>query len=68
MHKPITKEELMQEAFNNLNAFKRSRALEQVERDRGNHDKASKHKLQQYECIDKLELSLRGINKALRTE
>jgi len=62
----MTTPDLMKEAFDNLNGFKRSRALEQVEREKGHINNASGHKLRQYEYIDKLELSLRAIQKEIR--
>lgn len=63
----MTTPDLMKEAFDNLNGFKRSRALEQVERERGHVNNAAGHKLRQYEYVDKLELSLRAIQKELRS-
>jgi len=62
----MSAEELMHEAFSYLNAFKRARALEQVERQKGNNDKAAMHKLSQYESFDKLELSMRALQKNIR--
>lgn len=64
----MTREDLIKEAFNHLNAFKRSRALEQVEREKMNHDKAMQHRLHQFENVDKLELTLRAIQKNYRIE
>lgn len=62
----MSKEELVKEAFKYINSFKRSRALEQLEKEKGNFDNMNFRKLQQYEMIDKLELSLRAIQKELR--
>lgn len=51
----------IQEAFNALNSFKRHRALKEDRKiDIQYHD------LQMYKMIDKLELSLRAINKMIR--
>lgn len=64
----MSKEELITEAFGNLNAFKRARALEQIERQKGNHERAAMYKLRQYEYIDKLELGLRAIQRETRNQ
>ena len=58
----MSKEDLMQEAFGYLNSFKRHRALIDIKQ----HDKQY-HELQMYKMLDKLELSLRAINKEFRT-
>lgn len=60
----MSTEDLITQAFNNINAFKRHRALELTDplEDR------NKHKLAQYEYIDKLELTLRAIQKKQRIE
>lgn len=57
------KEELITESFGYINSFKRHRALADIKQ----HDK-NYHELQMYKMIDKLELSLRAINKELRDE
>jgi hypothetical protein len=55
------KEDLIQEAFGALNSFKRHRALVDIKA----HDRQY-HELQMYKMVDKIELSLRAINKELR--
>jgi hypothetical protein len=62
----MSKEDLVKEAFKYINSFKRFRALESIEKEKGNYAEANHTKLKQYEMIDKLELSLRAIQKDLR--
>jgi hypothetical protein len=57
----MTKEDLIQEAFGALNSYKRHRALKDIKK----NDK-SYHEIQMYKMIDKIELSLRAINKECR--
>jgi hypothetical protein len=57
----MSKEDLIQEAFGAINSFKRHRALVEIKP----HDK-NYHELQMFKMIDKLELSLRAINKEFR--
>ena len=57
------KEELIQEAFGALNSYKRHRALFEIK----SHDRQY-HELQMYKMFDKIELSLRAINKEIRQE
>ena len=57
----MTKEDLITEAFGALNSFKRHRALADIKPS----DK-SYHTIQMYKMVDKLELSLRAINKEFR--
>jgi hypothetical protein len=59
----MTKQDLMSEAFKNLNAFKRSRALEAVAREKGDSKEAHFQRMRQYETIDRLELSLRALQR-----
>jgi hypothetical protein len=58
----MTKEDLMLEAFGALNSFKRHRALVDIKP----QDKQY-HTIQMYKMFDKLELSLRAINKEFRS-
>jgi type IV secretory pathway VirD2 relaxase len=62
----LTKEDLIREAFYLINGFKRSRALEMIEKEKGNRENSTYQKLKQYELIDRLELSLRAIQKEMR--
>jgi hypothetical protein len=57
----MTKEDLITEAFGALNSFKRHRALVDIKP----QDKQY-HTIQMYKMFDKLELSLRAINKEFR--
>lgn len=53
--------DLIQEAFGELNSYKRHRALREIKvNDRQYHD------LQMFKMIDKIELVLRAINKEVR--
>jgi flavoprotein len=59
----MTKEDLISEAFGALNSFKRHRALKEIKpltSDRQYHE------LQMFKMFDKLELSLRAIQKEIR--
>lgn len=60
----MSEQDLIQEAFYLINAFKRHRALEQIERRKGGEYQY--HQLKQYQTLDELELSLRAIQKAWR--
>ena len=62
----MTEQDLVTKAFSYLNAYKRHRALTQINRLEGNRDQANFHELKQYQFIDSLELSLRAIQKGLR--
>lgn len=53
--------ELIQEGFSYLNSFKRHRALREIKTNDTQYNE-----LQMYKMIDKLELTLRAINKELR--
>lgn len=59
----MSKEDLIQEAFGYLNSFKRHRALVDIKQ----HDRQY-HELQMFKMVDKLELSLRAINKEFRED
>lgn len=58
--------DLIKIAFKNLNAFKRVRALENIEKGNKDYNKAQYYKLRQYELIDELELALRAIQSGQR--
>ena len=66
METTLSNQELVKKAFTYLNAFKRHRALEQINRQDGNHDQGNYHELKAYQLFDNLELSLRAIQKGLR--
>lgn len=59
----MSKAELVQQAFNALNNFKRHRALAELY-----PSERQLHELQMYKMIDHLELALRAINKEVREE
>lgn len=59
----MSKAELVQQAFNALNNFKRHRALAELY-----PNEKQFHELQMYKMIDHLELALRAINKDIREE
>lgn len=56
---------LMKQCFDNLNSFKRALTLEEIERDKGNTEKAMQHELMKYRMLARLELSLRGLQSEL---
>lgn len=56
---------LMKQCFENLNNLKRSMTLEEIERDKGNIDKAMQHELMKYRMLARLELSMRGLQNEL---
>lgn len=58
----MTKEDLISEAFYAINSFKRHRALVDIKTNDRHYNE-----LQMYKQIDKLELSLRAIQKEMRT-
>lgn len=59
--KEMTALDLIQEAFGALNSYKRHRALKEIKvNDRQYHE------LQMYKMFDKIELSMRAIQKELR--
>lgn len=57
----MTKEDLIGEAFTLLNSYKRHRALKEIKPQEKQY-----HELQMYKTMDRLELSLRAIQKELR--
>jgi hypothetical protein len=59
---------MVKQTFKHLNSFKRFRALEEIERNKGNIDQADKMELMQYKTIDALELSLRGLQRELNRQ
>lgn len=59
-------EHLIKQAFRHLNAYKRFRALEQNEREKGNHESADRLELNKYRATDQLELTLRGLQTEIR--
>lgn len=59
----MTKEDLFQEAFNSINAFKRHRVKAEIERRNKDMNKAQYHELKQYKEIDHLELLLRALQR-----
>lgn len=59
----MTKQDLIQEAFEYANSFKRHRALAEIKKEDKNY-----HQLQMYKMFDNLELTLRAINKSLRED
>jgi hypothetical protein len=61
-------QDLISEAFKYLNGYKRARALEQIERDKGETQRTVFRRVEQYELIDKLELTLRAIQRQIREE
>lgn len=59
-----TRQDLIKEAFNQLNDYKRHRAKTNIARAKEkNEDKAQYHELRQYKAIDELELALRAIQR-----
>lgn len=58
----MDKHELIQQAFNAINNFKRHRALMEIKL----YQEKPYHELQMYKMIDQLELALRAINKDIR--
>jgi hypothetical protein len=64
----MTNLELVQQCFYHLNTFKRHRALANIKRNEGEHDKANFHELKEYQFLDNLELGLRAIQKSLYDE
>jgi hypothetical protein len=58
-----TRQDLIKEAFNQLNSYKRHRAKTGIARKEKNEDKAQYHELRQYRAIDELELALRAIQR-----
>jgi hypothetical protein len=58
----VTKQDLIKEAFDQLNRFKRHRALSEIKP----FPEKQYHELQMYKAIDQLELALRAINKDMR--
>jgi hypothetical protein len=59
----MTRQDLITEAFNKLNSFKRHRAKENIANKEKNRDRADYHKLRAYQDIDELELALRAIQR-----
>jgi hypothetical protein len=59
-------EHLIRKCFDAVNAFKRFRALEEGERDKGNTTKAEFYELQQFKKFDELELRLRALQNEIR--
>ncbi|AZS49257.1 hypothetical protein BpsS140_00066 [Bacillus phage vB_BpsS-140] len=59
-------EELLKLAFDNMNSFKRHRALAEDCRRSGDTTTAIFHELKQYKHIDSVELAMRAIQSALR--
>ncbi|CAM4303286.1 hypothetical protein [Jeotgalicoccus halotolerans] len=57
-----TNRDLIHEAFDALNSYKRSRTLEDQRRKDGEQLDADKHELRQFKEIDRIELALRAIN------
>jgi hypothetical protein len=53
--------ELIKEAFGALNSYKRHRALKEIKLNDRQY-----HELQMFKMIDKIELALRAIQKAVR--
>jgi hypothetical protein len=59
---------LMKQCFKEWNAMKRFQTLEEVEREKGDIEKARYYELQKYKTQAKLELSLRALQQELYKE
>ena len=59
---------LMKQTFDYWNAFKRYQTLEEIEREKGNIEESRWHELNKYKTMNKLELSLRALQKELREQ
>lgn len=62
----MTKQDLIKEAFNSINAFKRHRVKMNIDKANNRHQDVQYHELKQYQYIDNLELALRAIQKEIR--
>lgn len=65
-NREMTNKDLVSQCFFYLNGFKRHRALANIKRLEGDHEKANYHELKQYQLFDSLELGLRAVQKGLR--